>query len=284
MLPRCTTSPLGRLPPNSLHAKLRCLRTNLRHLHFSKSGTFAYGPGRNHLLPVHIDHVLRCVASRAVRDSSGRRTEPQHFTNACTVVAERGGASHAQDLMSFEVEQKFPVAERPAVEQTLRALGAPIDQPVLQVDQYFSHPSRDFATTDEALRIRRVGEENFVTYKGAKIDTLTKTRREIELPLAPGEQGASSFAQLLMALGFRPVAAVRKRRRRAVVTWHGRPVEVALDEVEQVGSFIELELTADACDVEAAKATLASLAGELGLSKSERRSYLELLLLSSPHP
>ena len=67
-------------------------------------------------------------------------------------------------------------------------LGATIEPPVVQVDQYFAHPARDFAQTDEALRLRRVGKQNFITYKGSKIDATTKTRREIELPLAPGEE------------------------------------------------------------------------------------------------
>ena len=44
-------------------------------------------------------------------------------------------------------------------------------------------PCRDFAQTDEALRIRTVGDTSFVTYKGPKLDATTKTRRELELPL-----------------------------------------------------------------------------------------------------
>src|SRR6185295_14932137 len=107
--------------------------------------------------------------------------------------------------MSFEVEQKFPVTDLPALEARLAGVGAREEKVLSQVDQYFAHPARDFARTDEALRIRRVDAENLVTYKGPKLDAATKTRREIELPLAPGDQGAKSFAELLQALGFRPV-------------------------------------------------------------------------------
>jgi adenylate cyclase class IV len=45
-----------------------------------------------------------------------------------------------------------------------------------------------------------------------------------------------------------------------------------------VGTFVELEIVSDEEGVEQAKKHLATLAGELGLSGSERRSYLELLL------
>ena len=64
------------------------------------------------------------------------------------------------------------------------------------------------------------------------------------------------------------------------MTWEGQEVQVALDDVEQVGVFIELELLAGPADLESAKATVASLAARLGLSRGERRSYLELLLRS----
>jgi adenylate cyclase class 2 len=185
--------------------------------------------------------------------------------------------------MRFEVEQKFPVADLAEIERRLAELGVPIGPPVEQVDLYFAHPVRDFAQTDEALRIRRVGDETFITYKGAKIDPTTKTRREIELPLAGGAAAMRPWRELLEALGFRPVAEVAKRRRTAKLNWEGRQVEVALDEVAPLGSFVELEIDADEADVQAAKKCLASLAAKLGLGLGERRSYLELLL-GKTHP
>ncbi len=181
---------------------------------------------------------------------------------------------------SLEVEQKFAAADLEGVERLMAAEGSAFAPPVAQVDRYYAHPVRDFAQTDEALRIRRVGEANFVTYKGPKLDPRTKTRREIELALQPGEDGFAQFASLLEALGFRPVAEVRKQRRIARLQWQGFPLEVALDDVQAVGRFVELETAADPADAEAAKAALASLAGRLGLEANERRSYLELLLLS----
>ena len=94
-----------------------------------------------------------------------------------------------------------------------------------QSDRYFAHPSRDFARTDEALRIRTVGASSFVTYKGPKIDVTTKTRRELELPLDPGDADGSQFAELLTALGFTPVAVVRKQRCPFHIDHAGRRVE-----------------------------------------------------------
>ncbi len=183
--------------------------------------------------------------------------------------------------MRFEVEQKFPVDAMSRVQRALVELGATVQPELAQVDRYFAHPARDFAKTDEALRIRHVGDRNFITYKGPKLDTTTKTRREIELLLAPGEEGFNQFAELLIALGFRSVAQVRKIRQPYELRWEGQIVEIALDDVADVGTFVELELLAEAVNLDAAKACIQSLAERLQLSNSERRSYLELLLKKS---
>ena len=183
--------------------------------------------------------------------------------------------------MDFEVEQKFAVDDLEAVASQLRELGGTIADPVLQSDVYFAHPSRDFASTDEALRIRSVAEANFITYKGPKIDSTTKTRREIEIRLADGDEAAEQVTEVLKALGFSPVGTVRKTRRTCQLTWHDQSAEVALDTIASIGDFVEVEFGANDESLTSAKACLASLVTKLGLTRSERRSYLELILKSS---
>ena len=191
----------------------------------------------------------------------------------------------------YEVELKFPVVDLRLIEPRLVVLQAHFHEPVDQTDRYFSHPCRDFARTDEALRLRRDGDEVVITWKGPRIDAGTKTRREIELPLTvrlPDRGGQSDppdvtidrWTELLESLGFRPVATVAKRRRPARVHWQGRHVDVALDHVAGLGDYLELELQATEMDLPRARACLESLACELGCGTSERRSYLELLIAS----
>ena len=181
--------------------------------------------------------------------------------------------------MTYEVEQKFRVANFFSLKKKLAAIGAvPIDE-VEQVDTYFAHPSRDFGETDEALRMRQVGGANFLTYKGPKLDTTTKTRREIEFPIAAGSQGRQRGGELLEALGFTRVSNVVKRRQTYQLLRNGHAIEIALDNVAGLGNFVELEAAADCAKAtELAKQILAKLATELGLEQSERRSYLEMLL------
>lgn len=178
----------------------------------------------------------------------------------------------------FEVEQKFAVPELAAIRLQLEDFGATLAREVRQVDRYFNHPARDFAQTDEALRIRSIGTTNFVTWKGPKIDSRTKTRHEIETPLGDGEHTAQQFGETLEALGFRSVATVSKLRQCFDLTREGFEFEVALDDVDSVGTYVEIELITDESGLLAAQNAVVNLGEKLGLTDPERRSYLELLL------
>jgi adenylate cyclase, class 2 len=180
--------------------------------------------------------------------------------------------------VTLEIEQKFRVANRAALREKLIAAGASFEAAVAQSDTYFAHPSRDFASTDEAFRIRSVGDSNFVTYKGPKQQHAVKTRREIELPLAGGNESAAQWAELLALLGFRAVETVRKRREEGHIDWQDRDVNVALDAVDGLGEFCEIELCVEGSETAAAQELIQTLAVELGLADIEPRSYLSLVL------
>lgn len=179
--------------------------------------------------------------------------------------------------MNFEVERKYWLPVGYEIESQLSGMGLVLRPAVDQVDRYYSHPARDFMQTDEVLRIRVEGEENYVTYKGARIDSTTKTRRELELQL-PSGNFIESFEQLLQVLGFEPLMTIHKMRRQATVERSGYEIEICVDEIDQLGSFVELETSSDLEHLEKAKQALSALAGELRLDRQERRSYLELML------
>ncbi len=183
--------------------------------------------------------------------------------------------------MTFEVELKFSLAglsEVNALRKRFAAIGAQPGETIEQRDVYFAHPSRDFAQTDEAFRMRCVAEQNFLTYKGPLLDTVTKTRREIELATAPGHLAASQLTEMLTALGFRPVREVAKCRSPFSLNWKNRHVELVLDDVAGLGWFLELETLSQESNCDPARECLFDLSRELSLGKSERRSYLRLLL------
>ncbi len=184
-------------------------------------------------------------------------------------------------LMPLEIEQKYRVANLAQIEAELLQQGATLTDAVTQVDCYYAHPQRDFAQTDEAFRIRAVGPQNSLTYKGPKLDETTKSRVEHEVRLADGPDALAACGEILRGLGFTPASIVRKQRRTCELAREGFTVEVALDDVRKLGTFVELEIgVSDDSTADAAKAVLAKLAAEHNLSDVERRSYLELIIAS----
>ena len=182
------------------------------------------------------------------------------------------------DRMTLEVELKFAVADATLLKSELETLAATPRPEIIQVDRYFRHPSRNFKETNEALRIRCSGEENRVTYKGPIIDQQVKAREEIEIPFASGADSNEQFASLLSKLGFREARSVRKRRVPYQLMWNEREMEVVLDAVDDLGTFVEIETIAEAHDIDGARLAVMTLAERLQLSEVERRSYLTMLL------
>jgi adenylate cyclase class 2 len=181
--------------------------------------------------------------------------------------------------MGFEVELKFRVADHRALLAALERRGASPGEAVVQEDHYLAHPARDFAATDEALRLRREGPSSAITYKGPKHGGPTKTREELEVPVAPGDAAFADLLRLFERLGFRPVRTIRKTRRAFGLEAEGRALAVTLDAVDGLGAFAEVEaLAAGVADLPAAQRAVLALAAELGLEQLEPRSYLRMHL------
>lgn len=181
--------------------------------------------------------------------------------------------------MGYEVELKYRGVDHDALRRALAALGAEERPTIDEEDTYLNHPSRDFAASKEAFRIRRIGDDNRVTYKGPKEPGPTKTREEIEIPFAAGPLRFDELSRLLDRLGFRRVAVVRKRRTPFSLTFGDRPLEITLDRAEELGDFAEVETMAlDRDDLPNAQDAVLRLAAELGLATVEPRSYLRMLL------
>ena len=93
--------------------------------------------------------------------------------------------------MGYEVEVKYRLVDHAQLRERLESRGACREPAVVQADIYLSHPSRDFRLTNEAFRIRRIGDENRITYKGPRRSGPTKTREEIEIAFS-GEMTPSN--------------------------------------------------------------------------------------------
>jgi adenylate cyclase, class 2 len=169
----------------------------------------------------------------------------------------------------LEIEIKSRCENPEAIAHRILNMGGKHAGTVVESDTYYNHPSRDFKTTDEALRIRQTQQGAVITYKGPKIGEKSKTRFERETEV----ENPQAMSDVLVKLGFSPVDTVVKKRD----LYRIDDVEICLDDVEGVGRYVELEIMGE--DRESAENRLFRLAGELGLSEFERRSYLELKLL-----
>jgi adenylate cyclase class 2 len=177
----------------------------------------------------------------------------------------------------IEVEVKAHVNSFSDVESKLKQIGAKKDKTEHQIDTYFNNPSfRDFEKTDEALRIRNtiINKEKsmiFVTYKGAKLDEVSKTREELEVSI----ENAEIMSSILKNLGFRPAADVEKKR----TTYLFKEYIITLDNVLKVGKFVEIEKDVEEGeDFKDALDEIFKIYKKLGIDSGfERRSYLELM-------
>jgi adenylate cyclase class 2 len=163
----------------------------------------------------------------------------------------------------LEVEIKAKIEIEP-MEKRLAELGAEFINRTHQKDVYFRHPCHDFKKSDEALRVRKVEGEYFLTYKGEKLDLETKTRKEIQIRAEKG------IFNLLKSLGFSSIREVEKWR--SFYQW--KDLKIYLDEVKGLGNFLELEGTSWKH-----KEKMFELLQKLGVEKRTltRKSYLELL-------
>ncbi|MDF1813093.1 MAG: class IV adenylate cyclase [Verrucomicrobiales bacterium] len=181
-------------------------------------------------------------------------------------------------MKKYEVEVKYRVADFERLETRLSELGAVPLPENYQCDTYFQHPARNFAETDEALRIRQSTDGLFVTCKGPKIDAETKTRHEIEFSIGESDADKTQFAELLDALDFAVVADVEKRRREFKLMRDGQLYKIALDTVNKAGCFVELETECTGSELAAGQEAIKHLAEQLNLTDSIRTSYLEMIL------
>lgn len=180
--------------------------------------------------------------------------------------------------MTYEVEVKFPVADLDATRSQMESIGAEFERTERQVDTYLAHPVRNFAETDEAFRIRSIGDANCLTYKGPIVDALSKTRKEIEIGIDRGRDAFDRASEMVICLGFQVVRTVEKQRSYLSLKFNDREMELTLDEVSGLGMYVEIETLAEESDREAARDSVLALAEKLGLSGQERRSYLCLLI------
>jgi adenylate cyclase class 2 len=171
----------------------------------------------------------------------------------------------------IEVEVKAKIKSFKEIEEKLSEINAVKSKREFQEDIYFASPIVDFAQTDEALRIRTTNNDIFITYKGPKLNSQAKTRKEVEMGIESAEKAKDIFEEI----GFKEVRTVRKNRQ--YYTYEN--FEISLDDVEGLDPYMEIEISLeDGNDYDDAQRSIFELFEKLGITDGfERTSYLELL-------
>ena len=173
----------------------------------------------------------------------------------------------------IEIEVKASVTDPKQMERSIIELGATPIGIEAQADTYYNAPYRDFGKTDEALRIRVQDGKSTLTYKGPKMDTISKTRKEVQTEI----QDLDNMGNILSSLGFFPVATVSKKRKNFRIG----DFYISLDEVRNLGNFIEVEITVkDPKNYKEKVESIFKFMAKLGIRREStiRKSYLEMIL------
>ncbi len=175
----------------------------------------------------------------------------------------------------IEVEIKAKIQDPKTAFEKIKELGGTYSHSEIQRDIYFNGENKDFRESDEALRIREIpdGDDfiNILTYKGPKLNTESKTRKEVEVTIDNKE----NMTEILISLGYRPSAIVNKVRR----IFNYEEYTITVDKLKELGYYMEIEYVTDnEEDIDNIQDKIFEIFNKLGINDGfEKTSYLELL-------
>ena len=195
----------------------------------------------------------------------------------------------------IEVEIKVQIYDPALIRKKFEENQGSYKFSLIHEDTYYNMPKglRDFKKTDEALRLRKSSRfdkknhqniqdiEYFITYKGRKIDTLTKTREEIDIKI----EDIKKMKKMLESLEFQEVLTVKKEREYYVFNFKNYHIDALIDYLPILKQyFIEVEYLAKSFEeIEDSKQILFDFLSIFDIKRGESiiKSYLELILEKS---
>ena len=192
----------------------------------------------------------------------------------------------------IEVEIKVQISNPKIMKKMFEENDGIYKLSLIHEDTYFNMPEgvRDFKKSDEALRVRKSIEyhkENrknteklmhYFTYKGKKIDIMTKTRKEIELKI----ENIEKMKEILKELGFHEIFTVKKERELYNFYYKNHQIDALIDYLPILNQyFIEVEILANTKDnINAYQEILFDFLTLFGIKRRDSitKSYLELIV------
>ncbi len=173
-------------------------------------------------------------------------------------------------LKQVEIELKFPLLNSKELAETLHRIAKLKKQGDLQKDTYYTPAHRDFVKQkpiSEWLRLRESKKGCSLNYKkwhtteGEKTVSCDEYETKIDNIL--------SLTKLLKNLDFKELIVVEKSR----TSWEYKDVEISIDEVTGLGTYIEIEAQGDYggfTNIEEAKKHLYTILKEIRVQVGEQ--------------
>lgn len=141
--------------------------------------------------------------------------------------------------MALEIEAKMHVHDHAPIRQRLELSGARRLHRHLETNTFLDTVDHQLQLQDSGLRVRRAKDLDtglvtaVITHKGPRQPGVMKTRPEAEVNVA----SYADAVALLEQLGYHVTLSFEKRRE----SWQLDDCEVELDELPQLGRFVEIE-------------------------------------------
>lgn len=181
--------------------------------------------------------------------------------------------------MKKEIEVKAKVEDFIQLLEKLSGLGCQFSESVRQEDKIFTNfPDNEFAKFKPGinfLRIRKSGGKILFTLKQSLVNELEGIEKEVEV------NDAKELEEILELMGYHEAVQVTKMRRKAKY----KDYEICLDDVEGLGSFVELEKITDE-DSEKVQSEMMDFLLGLGVEAEDRilNGYDTLVWLKNNSP
>lgn len=170
--------------------------------------------------------------------------------------------------MNIEVEIKVKIDNLEEIKQKLSKIGNLVKS-INQIDDYYVPAHKDFFSrkpyTNEWLRIRNNPDKVIFEYDRSinqADDGSQEYAEEYETEVSHPE----NLRKILEFLDFKKSVTVNKKRE----YWMCGDIEVALDEVKDLGSFIEAEAKGDFKDTKDARLSCIKFLEDLGIKDVEK--------------
>lgn len=161
-----------------------------------------------------------------------------------------------------EIEIKARVTSKEQLFESLHTRGIALSDPIKQHDEVWYEPGAPIGTIGKnTLRIRTQNDTTSIFTLKQTVAALDKIEHETTI------DNAEQMRAIIMLMHYIPYSALTKVRRKATVG----DIEICVDEVEGLGTFIEAEkLCANNADGDATRDELWELLSTIGISKANQ--------------